>query len=171
VHRRVFEQLRNYSHAHLTLKKKVVSSRKNFITSKPNTSPSPKHAGSKVPNGTKNTRKHPKFRQQPLFVVCNKPIACCVQTGGSTCKKSKLGWDMKICYFYEIFVNSVFCPNWTNFFTIISGNLLHRIDQKKKKKYFKHLKAVMLVLSCHTFYKVTTGSTEYFCDIVVNSCP
>ena len=47
---------------------------------------------------------------------------------------------MKICYFNEIFVNSVFCPNWTNSFTIISGNLLHRIDQKKEKKIFQTCK-------------------------------
>jgi len=42
-------------------KKKVVACRKMFIISKPKTSPSPpkKNAGSTVPNGTKNTRKHP----------------------------------------------------------------------------------------------------------------
>jgi len=27
------------------------------------------------------------------------------EAGGSTCKKSKLGCDTKICYFYDIFVN------------------------------------------------------------------
>jgi len=59
---------------------------------------------------------------------------------------------MKFFYFYEIFVNSspygVFCPNWTNSFTIISDNLLHRIDQKKEKQNdFKHAIAATLVLS------------------------
>jgi len=58
---------------------------------------------------------------------------------------------MNICYCYEIFVNSgpygVFCPKWTNSFTIISGNLLHRIDQKRKNKYFKHVVAEMIALS------------------------
>jgi len=50
VHRHVFEQLRSYSQAHLTLKKKLVACGKNFIISKPNTFPSPKKAGSTIPN-------------------------------------------------------------------------------------------------------------------------
>jgi len=59
---------------------------------------------------------------------------------------------MNICYCYEIFVNSgpegVFGPKWTNSFTIISGNLLHRIDQKKEKQSdFKHVVAAKLVFS------------------------
>ena len=64
----------------------------------------------------------------------------------------------------------MFCPNWTNSFTILSGNLLHRIGKKKEKQNdFKHVVLAVLVLSSHTFYKVTTGSTEYLCDILVNS--
>jgi len=59
---------------------------------------------------------------------------------------------MKIFYFYEMLVNSrpygVFCTNWKNSFTIISGNLLHRIDRKKEKQNdFKHVVAAMLLLS------------------------
>jgi len=73
VHRHMFEQLRNYSQAHLTLKKKVVACRKNLIISKPNTCLSPTHVSSTVTNGMKSTRKHPKFRQLPLLVVCTDP--------------------------------------------------------------------------------------------------
>jgi len=40
----VFEQLRNYSKAHLILKKKVVARRKNFVISKPSIS-LPKNCG------------------------------------------------------------------------------------------------------------------------------
>jgi len=59
---------------------------------------------------------------------------------------------MKICYFYDIFVNSspegVFVPSWKNSSKKISGNLLYRIDQKKEKQNdFKHVVAAMLVLS------------------------
>jgi len=74
-------------------------------------------------------------------VVCKRPIAWCVRSWWKCMQKGKLGWDMNICYCYEIFVNSgpydVFCPKWTHSFTIISGNLLHRIDQKKKTKWFQ----------------------------------
>jgi len=41
--------------------------------------PLSKNAGSTVPNGTKNTRKYPKFRQLPLLVVYKRPIAWCVR--------------------------------------------------------------------------------------------
>jgi len=55
---------------------------------------------------------------------------------------------------------------------MISGNLFHIIDKKKEKQNdSKHVVPAMLVLSSHTFYKVTTGSTEYLCDILVNSRP
>ena len=30
--------------------------------------------------------------------------------------------------------SGVFGPNWTNSFSIISGNLLHRIDKKRKNE-------------------------------------
>jgi len=33
----------------------------------------------------------------------------------------------------------VFCPNRTNSFTIISGNLLHRINQKRKNKVISNM--------------------------------
>ena len=107
VHRRMFEQFRNYSNAQLIQKRKLLHIKK--ILSFQNQTHVPPHKTREVRLQT--ARKRTKTSEIPRVafngglyktrsLMCSKLI--------EVHAKSKLGWGMKIWYFYE-FVN-IRCP-------------------------------------------------------------
>ena len=146
----MFKQLRKYSQAHLTLKRKLVALRKNFKKTK-NYSP-PENTGVVRFQTTRKTHDNIQNSASSLYLCfLQDPCRGVIEAGGSACKKRKFDWNIKIVFFNDIGVNSctkgLFCPNWTHFlrhYLAICCTLSKKI---RKKRDLTHAVAATLVLN------------------------